>query len=92
MLNERLNVFGILGCVLCISGSVTIVLHAPEEREIASLLQVWQMAVRPGAPFPPGRRAAAADSGQPCMLALASGWQPCHSRRSNSVAVCPFWA
>ena len=48
MLNERLNPFGMLGCVLCISGSVTIVLHAPEEREILSLLQVWQMALQPG--------------------------------------------
>ena len=48
MLNERLNIFGVLGCILCISGSVTIVLHAPGEREIVSLLQVWTMAMRPG--------------------------------------------
>ncbi|KAK9916826.1 hypothetical protein WJX75_007477 [Coccomyxa subellipsoidea] len=48
MLNERLNIFGILGCVLCIVGSLTIVLHAPEEREITSLLQVWNMALQPG--------------------------------------------
>lgn len=49
MLNERLNLFGILGCILCISGSVTIVLHAPEERDIKSLFQVWTMAMQPGA-------------------------------------------
>lgn len=48
MLNEKLNIFGILGCVLCIVGSMTIVLHAPEEREIVSLLQVWRMALQPG--------------------------------------------
>lgn len=48
MLNERLNIFGILGCVLCIVGSMTIVLHAPEERAIVSLLQVWNMALQPG--------------------------------------------
>ena len=53
MLNERLNLFGILGCTLCITGSMTIVLHAPEEREISSLLQVWQMALHPGDPLPP---------------------------------------
>lgn len=53
MLNERLNPFGMLGCLLCISGSVTIVLHAPEEREIASLLQVWGMALKPGEPSSP---------------------------------------
>ncbi|KAK9825582.1 hypothetical protein WJX74_007480 [Apatococcus lobatus] len=47
-LNEKLNIFGILGCVLCIVGSITIVLHAPEEREITSLLEVWQLAMQPG--------------------------------------------
>ena len=47
-LNEKLNIFGILGCVLCIVGSITIVLHAPEEREITSLLEVWQLALQPG--------------------------------------------
>jgi hypothetical protein len=48
MLNERLNIFGIAGCMLCIVGSMTIVLHAPEEREVTSLLQVWNMALQPG--------------------------------------------
>ena len=47
-LNEKLNIFGILGCILCIVGSMTIVLHAPEEREISSLLEVWQLALQPG--------------------------------------------
>ncbi|KAK9810385.1 hypothetical protein WJX72_009789 [[Myrmecia] bisecta] len=48
MLGEKLNMFGILGGVLCIVGSVTIVLHAPEEREVTSLLEVWQLAMQPG--------------------------------------------
>ncbi|KAK9801955.1 hypothetical protein WJX73_010322 [Symbiochloris irregularis] len=48
MLNERLNIFGMLGCMLCITGSLTIVLHAPEERPIASLVQIWLMAMQPG--------------------------------------------
>ena len=43
-LNEKLNVFGILGCVLCIVGSMTIVLHAPEEREI---LPCWRFGSSP---------------------------------------------
>ncbi|KAK9837234.1 hypothetical protein WJX81_000514 [Elliptochloris bilobata] len=47
LLNERLNIFCVLGCVLCIVGSVTIVLHAPEERPITSLLQVWRLAQQP---------------------------------------------
>ena len=52
LLNERLNVFCVLGCVLCIVGSVTIVLHAPEEQPITSLLQVWRLAQQPGAALP----------------------------------------
>ncbi len=54
LLNERLNIFCVLGCVLCIVGSVTIVLHAPDEQPIHSLLQVWRLAQQPGArPGPP---------------------------------------
>jgi Magnesium transporter NIPA len=48
MLGEKLNIFGILGCILCIVGSLTIVLHAPEERPIASVQQVWTLAMKPG--------------------------------------------
>ncbi|CAA7400354.1 unnamed protein product [Spirodela intermedia] len=47
ILQERLNVFGILGCVLCIVGSTTIVLHAPQEREIESVKEVWNLATEP---------------------------------------------
>jgi hypothetical protein len=49
MLNEKLNVFGWVGCGLCINGSVTIVLHAPAERPLSSVLEVWEMAMQPGA-------------------------------------------
>ena len=49
MLNERLNVFGVLGCALCIVGSCVIVLHAPPEREVGSLLEIWRLAMQPGA-------------------------------------------
>ncbi|KAF2297417.1 hypothetical protein GH714_023292 [Hevea brasiliensis] len=34
ILREKLHIFGILGCALCVVGSTTIVLHAPQEREI----------------------------------------------------------
>lgn len=50
ILKEKLNMFGMLGCMLCITGSVTIVLHAPEERAIASVLDVWHLALQPGKP------------------------------------------
>ncbi|MQL73322.1 hypothetical protein Taro_005644 [Colocasia esculenta] len=47
ILRERLNIFGILGCILCIVGSTTIVLHAPQEREIESVREVWDLATEP---------------------------------------------
>jgi hypothetical protein len=39
--------FGIVGCVLCITGSLAIVLHAPEEAPITSVIQVWKLAMQP---------------------------------------------
>ncbi|CAO1943468.1 unnamed protein product [Urochloa humidicola] len=47
MLQEKLHIFGILGCVLCVVGSTTIVLHAPPEREIESVTEVWDLAAEP---------------------------------------------
>ncbi|CAN4108154.1 unnamed protein product [Withania somnifera] len=47
ILRERLHTFGILGCALCVVGSITIVLHAPPEREIESVTEVWDLATEP---------------------------------------------
>lgn len=47
ILRERLHIFGILGCVLCVVGSTTIVLHAPQERDIESVKEVWDLATEP---------------------------------------------
>uniref|UniRef100_A0A7S2X2F4 Probable magnesium transporter n=1 Tax=Chloropicon primus TaxID=1764295 RepID=A0A7S2X2F4_9CHLO len=46
-LQERLNVFGMVGCVLCIAGSVSITLHAPEEREMSGVNEVLLLALQP---------------------------------------------
>lgn len=48
ILREKLHIFGILGCVLCVVGSTTIVLHAPQERPIESVTEVWGLATEPG--------------------------------------------
>ncbi|KAK9138407.1 hypothetical protein Sjap_009001 [Stephania japonica] len=48
ILKERLHIFGVVGCVLCVVGSVAIVLHAPQERAIESVKQVWYLATEPG--------------------------------------------
>ncbi|KAL3635241.1 hypothetical protein CASFOL_019788 [Castilleja foliolosa] len=47
ILRERLHIFGILGCALCVVGSTIIVLHAPQEREIESVKEVWDLATEP---------------------------------------------
>ncbi|KAL5542677.1 hypothetical protein UlMin_010387 [Ulmus minor] len=48
ILAEKLHIFGMLGCVLCMVGSTSIVLHAPQERTITSVKQVWHFATEPG--------------------------------------------
>lgn len=48
MLKEKLQKMGVLGCLLCIVGSTVIVLHAPEEHSINSVLEIWSLATQPG--------------------------------------------
>ncbi|XP_021894289.1 probable magnesium transporter NIPA2 [Carica papaya] len=48
ILEEKLHIFGMLGCVLCVVGSTTIVLHAPQEKNIESVKEVWHLATEPG--------------------------------------------
>ncbi|KAG5573873.1 hypothetical protein H5410_063639 [Solanum commersonii] len=48
ILKERLHIFGIVGCVLCLVGSISIVLHAPLERKIESVMDVWHLASEAG--------------------------------------------
>ncbi len=53
VLKERLHTLGVVGCVLCIVGSTTIVLHAPQEQTIDSVEKVWGLATEPGVCPPP---------------------------------------
>ncbi|KAL6963743.1 hypothetical protein U1Q18_034748 [Sarracenia purpurea var. burkii] len=47
MLKERLQKMGVLGCVSCIVGSVVIVIHAPQERTLNSVQEIWTLATQP---------------------------------------------
>ncbi|KAG6760978.1 hypothetical protein POTOM_034166 [Populus tomentosa] len=47
ILNEKLHQLGILGCVMCIAGSVVIVIHAPQEHPITSVQEICSMATQP---------------------------------------------
>ncbi|KAJ4970652.1 hypothetical protein NE237_003751 [Protea cynaroides] len=46
ILKEKLHKLGMLGCVMCISGSVIIVIHAPQEGTITSVQEIWNMATQ----------------------------------------------
>ena len=43
--------FGVVGCALCVVGSVDIVLHAPMEKKIDSVSEIWHLATEPGSSF-----------------------------------------
>lgn len=47
LLNEKLQKMGMLGCLLCIVGSVVIVLHASDESSLASVEEIWELAIQP---------------------------------------------
>ncbi|WVZ75332.1 hypothetical protein U9M48_023398 [Paspalum notatum var. saurae] len=48
ILKENLHMFGVVGCILCVVGSIGIVLHAPKERKIDSMKEIWHLATQPG--------------------------------------------
>ncbi|KAL8287210.1 hypothetical protein RQP46_003662 [Phenoliferia psychrophenolica] len=47
-LDENLDKIGISGCSLCLVGSVIIILHAPEDREVNTVDEVLAYALQPG--------------------------------------------
>jgi len=47
-LNEKLSLFGWLGCALCIIGSVVIALNGPSEPSIGQIVQFQHMFLAPG--------------------------------------------
>ncbi|KAJ4756013.1 magnesium transporter NIPA (DUF803) [Rhynchospora pubera] len=48
ILSEKLHIFGVVGCILCVVGSTGIVMHAPKERDIHSVKEIWHLASEPG--------------------------------------------
>nr|XP_009781676.1 PREDICTED: probable magnesium transporter NIPA6 isoform X2 [Nicotiana sylvestris] len=47
LLRERLQLLGVVGCILCIVGSVVIVVHAPQEHMPTSVQEIWILAIQP---------------------------------------------
>uniref|UniRef100_UPI0037E7E912 magnesium transporter NIPA4 n=1 Tax=Semicossyphus pulcher TaxID=241346 RepID=UPI0037E7E912 len=48
LLGEVLNVVGKLGCLLCVLGSILLVIHAPQEQEVTSLQDMTNKLLEPG--------------------------------------------
>ncbi|KAI0258994.1 magnesium transporter NIPA-domain-containing protein [Gloeopeniophorella convolvens] len=48
LLDEELGHLGRVGCTLCLLGSMIIVLHAPEDKDIQTVDEVLRYAVQPG--------------------------------------------
>ncbi|KAJ7222072.1 magnesium transporter NIPA-domain-containing protein [Mycena haematopus] len=48
LLNERMGHLGRVGCALCLIGSVIIVLHAPDDKEIETIVVFLEYALKPG--------------------------------------------
>lgn len=47
LLKERLHKLGMLGCIMCVVGSIVIVVHVPQESSIGSVQEVWHLATQP---------------------------------------------
>ena len=48
MLDEKLHQFGKVGCLLCIVGSVVIIMQAPEEGHVEDVEHLLSMMKEPG--------------------------------------------
>lgn len=48
LLNEELGHIGRVGCTLCLLGSLIIVLHAPEDKDVQTVDEILHYAVQPG--------------------------------------------
>ncbi|XP_003978307.2 magnesium transporter NIPA4 [Takifugu rubripes] len=48
LLGETLNIMGKLGCLLCLLGSILLVIHAPQEQEVTSLQDMTNKLLEPG--------------------------------------------
>ncbi|XP_067626140.1 magnesium transporter NIPA2 [Eurosta solidaginis] len=50
-LNEKLNLLGKIGCLLCIIGSTIVVIHSPKEKEVENLASLFDKLQDPGFVF-----------------------------------------
>lgn len=46
-LGEKLGSEGVIGCALCILGSIVIILHSPDEKKVTSVDEILSFAMNP---------------------------------------------
>lgn len=82
-LHEELGVLGKLGCAICLLGSVIIVLHAPPDKEIETVDQILDFAIKPGESrhcMDDGRTVKETNYASQVLFFIV--WQPSFSHRS----------
>ena len=47
-MNEKLNLLGKLGCLICVLGSTVIVIHSPKEQELKTMQELGEKLKDPG--------------------------------------------
>ena len=51
ILNERLGPLGKIGCAIALIGSIVIVLHAPPDKDVQTVDEILEYAIKPGKHF-----------------------------------------
>ncbi|ELU14921.1 hypothetical protein CAPTEDRAFT_138820 [Capitella teleta] len=46
-LNERLNILGKIGCLLCLIGAVIVIIHSPKDAELGTLEEIFKQYLNP---------------------------------------------
>ena len=47
-LSERLHLLGKIGCAICLTGSLLVVANAPLDKEVSSVEEILELALRKG--------------------------------------------
>lgn len=67
-LGESLNLLGKLGCVICVTGSTVMVIHAPEEEKVTTVVEMAAKMKDTGRrPASPPRVSGKALGDEPCV-------------------------
>ncbi len=75
-LKEELGHLGRIGCTLCLIGSLIIILHAPESKDVKTVDEILQYAIQPGMQTLVQTRIVALSESEPSSLTTAHRFSP----------------